>query len=250
MRKLKVYQIWSMTTTNQWESETSGWILSETDLPLPDDVKIVDIELDRYGNPIRGFAEMPNELIIDLASRCYGEFLRVLGYDWTKSPHMADTPRRVARAWVEDLARSDFSDPPKVTDFENDGKYRGMVVVRGIKVNSMCAHHNLPFTGRAHIGYLPGETVIGLSKFNRVVDYISRKPTVQENITQEIHDYLDSVAKGNKGVAVVVEAEHMCVACRGVKDESSDTATQVLSKEFYDDQKTREEFYTLLNLKK
>jgi len=249
MRKLKVYQIWEETST-AWESVTGGWVLSNSDETLPENIEVSKIEVDKAGNPISGLAEVPNEFIIEIAAQYYGQFLQALGYDWQNSPHMMDTPRRVAKAWVEDLARGDFSLPPKVTDFENDGKYQGMVVVRNIKLNSMCAHHNLPFVGKAHIGYIPGKTVIGLSKFNRVVDYIARKPTVQETITQEIHDYLNSVAKENVGVAVVVEAEHMCVACRGVKDENSDTATQVLSGEFYNDAKTREEFYTLLNLRK
>lgn len=220
------------------------WFIKGTDVRLNIRTKDTDVV---NGSRV---VTLDREGLIEVGAKAYGEFLTVLGYDWRKNPHMSDTPRRVTKSWIDDLAKGDFLPEPRITDFDNDGKYKGMVVVRNIKVTSMCAHHNLPFIGRAHIGYLPGDKVVGLSKFNRVVDHISRKPTVQENITQEIHDKLDGLATGNSGVAVVIEAEHMCVACRGIKDDSSDTATQVLSQEFYDDPKTREEFYMLIGLKR
>lgn len=160
---------------------------------------------------------------IKQAEQAYGQFLEALGFDWKNNPHMEDTPRRVAKAWVHDLARGCFEDEPKITAFENDGQYDGMVCQTNIPVISMCAHHNLPFMGYAHVAYIPSPDgkVIGLSKLNRIVDYISRRPSVQETLNMDIHKFIDKVCTNNKGVAVMVEANHTCCSLRGIKQNSS-----------------------------
>lgn len=249
MRKFEVYQEWYKPEGSQGEAEQlTGWMYSHNDTPIEDD-QLVDItQHDKDGNPIRGFVFVSNEVIIERASVKYGEFLQELGFNYKSDPHMENTPLRVAKAWVNDLSSSLFNEPPKVTSFGNDGEYPGMVVQRDIPISSMCAHHNLPFTGFVHIAYIPDKKVIGLSKLNRIADFFARKPTVQETLTKEISDFVNSVCEGNKGVAVIVNAGHSCVSCRGIRHDSN-MVTSVLTGEFYDDSKTREEFFMLLGLK-
>jgi len=182
---------------------------------------------------------------IKAAEEAYGKFLEALGFDWKNNPHMEDTPRRVAKAWVHDLARGCFEDAPKITAFENDGQYDGMVCQTNIPVISMCAHHNLPFMGYAHVAYIPSPDgkVIGLSKLNRIVDYISRRPSVQETLNMDIHKFIDKVCTSNKGVAVMVEANHTCCSLRGIKQNSS-MRTARMSGAFHETgDGSRNEFY-------
>jgi GTP cyclohydrolase I len=182
---------------------------------------------------------------IKAAEEAYGKFLEALGFDWKNNPHMEDTPRRVAKAWVHDLARGCFEEAPKITAFENDGQYDGMVCQTNIPVISMCAHHNLPFMGYAHVAYIPSPDgkVIGLSKLNRIVDYISRRPSVQETLNMDIHKFIDKVCTNNKGVAVMVEANHTCCSLRGIKQNSS-MRTARMSGAFHETgDGSRNEFY-------
>jgi len=182
---------------------------------------------------------------IKQAELAYGQFLEALGFDWRNNPHMEDTPRRVAKAWVHDLARGCFEDAPKITAFENDGQYDGMVCQTNIPVISMCAHHNLPFMGYAHVAYIPSPDgkVIGLSKLNRIVDHISRRPSVQETLNMDIHKFIDKVCTNNKGVAVMVEANHTCCSLRGIKQNSS-MRTARMSGAFHETgDGSRNEFY-------
>jgi GTP cyclohydrolase I len=179
------------------------------------------------------------------AEEAYGKFLSALGFNWKNDPHMEDTPHRVAKAWVNDLAKGCFMDEPKITAFANNGEYDGMVCQTNIPVVSMCAHHNLPFFGYGHLAYLPDPEgkVIGLSKLNRVVDYFSRRPQVQENLTMEIHKFLDDLCNGNLGVAVMVEANHTCCSMRGIKQNST-MRTAKMSGAFRDPvNNSRNEFY-------
>jgi GTP cyclohydrolase I len=111
-----------------------------------------------------------------------------------------------------------------------------------IEVKSICSHHHLPFVGKAHVAYLPGDKVIGLSKLNRIVEWFARRPQVQENLTMQIHDYINKVCEGNNGVAVMIEANHMCACIRGVKHDST-MMTSKLSGAFLNRPEVREEFY-------
>ena len=108
------------------------------------------------------------------AAKYYGLFLESLGFDYEADPQTIETPMRVAKAWVEDLVKGSMTEAPKVTTFPNEEAYDGIVIQTGIKVNSMCAHHNLPFYGYAAVAYLPEKNVIGLSKLNRIVDWFSK----------------------------------------------------------------------------
>ena len=205
-------------------------------------------ELLQYANGNLQRTEEEKELIIDKAAAAYVKYMDALGFDWRNDPNSADTPRRVAKAFVNDLAEGCYNVPPKITAFDNVDKYDGLVFQGNIKVNSFCSHHHLPFIGQAHVSYIPGKDgkVIGLSKINRIVEWFSRRPQVQENLTMQIHNYMNEVCKDNKGVAVLVSANHTCAGLRGVKHDSI-MKTARMSGAFLDKTDlTRQEFYDFI----
>jgi GTP cyclohydrolase I len=148
-----------------------------------------------------------------------------------------DTPRRMAQAYAALLTSPDFD----LTTFPNAEGYDEMVTVKDIPVRSVCEHHFLPFIGVAHIGYLPGDRILGLSKFARVVDMFARQPQVQERLTVQVADWLDSQL-APRGVGVVIEAEHQCMTLRGVQAAGTSTVTSALRGMLRDRPQTRAEF--------
>ena len=207
-----------------------------------------------YANGNLPRSEAQKTEIIEQAAAAYEAYMDALGFDWRSDPNSADTPMRVAKAFVNDLAEGCYSEPPKITAFDNVDKYDGLVFQGNIKMNSFCSHHHLPFIGAAHVAYIPGKDgkVIGLSKLNRIVEWFARRPQVQENLTMQIHRHIDEVCEGNKGVAVMVEANHLCACVRGVKHDSV-MKTARMSGAFFDkeDINTRQEFYDFVrDLKK
>jgi len=185
--------------------------------------------------------------IIDKATTAYEAYLDALGFDWRNDPNSSETPRRVAKAFVNDLAAGCYDLPPKVTSFPSDG-YDGIVSQCNIPVKSMCSHHHLAFTGKAHVAYIPSldGRVIGLSKLNRIVEYYARRPQIQEGLTVQIHSAIDEICEQNQGVAVVLEAQHTCACLRGVKHDGCVMKTSKLSGDFMDDRATRQEFYEFI----
>jgi GTP cyclohydrolase I len=184
--------------------------------------------------------------IIDDAATAYETFMDALKFDWRSDPHSADTPRRVAKSFVNDMFRGCYENMPKITAFKNTEKYDGMVFQGGIPVKSMCSHHHLPFIGRAYVAYIPDKDgkVIGLSKLNRIVEFYSRRPQVQESLTMQIHDAIDKICEGNLGVAVMISATHTCACLRGVKHDGCEMKTSKLSGVFMDNTNlSRNEFY-------
>lgn len=167
------------------------------------------------------------------------DLLRALGRD-TMSPHLLETPRRVADAFIEMLTPDDFA----MTTFPNEEDYDGLVVVAGIPFHSLCEHHLLPFQGTAHIGYLPGDRILGLSKFARVVEFFSRDLQTQERLTTRIADWLQARLSPS-GVGVVIEAEHLCMSLRGVSVAGSRTTTSALHGVIKNDRQIRTEFLEL-----
>jgi GTP cyclohydrolase I len=157
------------------------------------------------------------------------------------APGTADTPGRVAKAWAEMLSPEPFT----ATTFENDGGYDELVVVKDIPFWSLCEHHLLPFHGVAHVAYLPGERIVGLSKLARVVDTFARDLQVQERLTAQVADWLTETLQP-QGVGVVLEAEHLCMVVRGVKKSGSRTVTSALRGILRDDARTRAEFLGLV----
>jgi len=179
----------------------------------------------------------------------FGNFLTSLGYDWKNIEGMKGTPERVSRMYLDEITKGNYIEPPKITTFVNDGLYDGLIFQGNIDVKSLCSHHFMPFVGKCHIAYIPAPDgrIIGLSKFNRVVEYFARRPQIQENLTMEIHTYLNELTPNNKGIAVMVEANHMCVSMRGVEEESTMMTTK-LSGVFLDNKdRSRDEFIQYVN---
>ena len=182
------------------------------------------------------------EIMLMNAAHYYGEFLKSLGFDYTKHPQTIDTPKRVAKAWMDDLVRGSVSPAPEITTFQNEDGYNGIVIQTGIKVNSMCAHHNLPFYGYAAIAYLPKDKVVGLSKLNRIVDWFSRRPQMQESLTAQIHKFVSETLDCDN-VAVSISGHHLCCGIRGIQHPDSIMTTNKFSGQFLDkDDLVREEF--------
>ncbi|GAB2510806.1 GTP cyclohydrolase I [Paramicrobacterium agarici] len=160
---------------------------------------------------------------IDRAAQHAEGFLTALGVD-LGTPARRESAMRMAKAYLEMMS----SDPFEMTTFDNDEGYGELVLVTGIAVQSLCEHHFLPFTGVAHVGYLPGERLVGLSKLARTVELHARRPQTQENLTQQIADHLvGSLAP--RGVGVVIEAEHTCMSLRGVRASSTRTRTSAFT---------------------
>lgn len=172
-----------------------------------------------------------------------------LGLDMTDDS-LAETPARVAKMWANELFWGlDYNNFPKATVVENKLDYDEMVLERDITVYSTCEHHLLPIIGNAYVAYIPGKTVLGLSKLNRIVEFFSRRPQIQERLTAQIFHALTYLL-GTEDVAVCIAAEHMCVKVRGVEDACSDTVTSKLGGAFKSYGPARAEFFSLINLKK
>jgi GTP cyclohydrolase I len=175
-------------------------------------------------------AKEKEKMIIE-ASKHYEKFLEAMGYDPQADPQTQQTSLRVAKAWMNDLIIGSLTEEPSMTAFPNEENYDGVVIQTGIPVVSMCAHHNLPFTGYASIAYIPRYNVIGLSKLNRVVDWFSRRPQMQESLTQQIHTFLSEKLKC-ESVAVSISSKHMCCGNRGIKHPTSVMTTNKFSGAF------------------
>lgn len=175
----------------------------------------------------------------EAAQTAVTELLISLGFDVTDEG-LVDTPRRVASALAEMVTPVPF----KMTTFANNEGYDELVLARSIPFHSLCQHHLLPFIGVAHVGYLPADRLLGLSKLARAVEYFSRGLQVQERLTAQIANCLNDGLKP-KGVGVVLEAEHMCMALRGVQKRGSDTVTSTLLGAIRDDARARQEFLSL-----
>ena len=160
--------------------------------------------------------ETEKEVMILEAAKHYEKFLEALGYDPQADPQTKQTSLRVAKAWVKDLIVGSITDEPNITVFPNDENYDGLVIQSGIPIVSMCAHHNLAFTGFATVAYIPAENVIGLSKLNRIVEWFSRRPQMQESLTTQIHDYVADKMQC-QSVAVSIACKHTCCSHRGIK---------------------------------
>ena len=182
------------------------------------------------------------EKMIEEASHHYGKFLEALGYNYSSDPQTIDTPRRVAKSWVKDLVIGSIDNPPNISTFPNENQYTGIVIQTGIRVNSLCAHHNLPFYGYCSIAYIPGDTVIGLSKLNRIVDFYARRPQMQESLTQQIHKFISQTLECDS-VGVSISGKHMCCGSRGIKHPESVMTTNSFSGVFMEkNNMVRDEF--------
>jgi len=194
--------------------------------------------------PEARLTEVEKQYIIEDAAEAFGNFLTALGCDWKNDPNSSDTPKRVAKAYVNDLWAGRFEPLTRITAFPSDG-YDGIVFEGNIPVTSMCSHHHQTITGKVHIGYVPSADgkVVGLSKLNRIVEQFARRGAIQEQLTVAIHNAVDKICEGNLGVAVMIEAGHNCVSCRGVKHEGASMKTAKLTGCFLEEDSARAEFY-------
>ncbi|NWF27372.1 GTP cyclohydrolase I FolE [Streptomyces sp. PKU-EA00015] len=170
------------------------------------------------------------------------QFLQALGID-TDSESLRGTPGRMARAYAELFSPRPFD----LTTFPNDEGYDELVLARSIPLRSVCEHHLLPFVGTAHIGYLPGHRILGLSKLARVLEHFACRPQVQERLTKQVADWLQAHLEP-KGVGVVIQAEHTCMTLRGVQATGTTTMTSTLLGLLRSDARSRSEFLALTGL--
>ena len=189
------------------------------------------------------------KVIIVRAAKAFGEFLTALGCDWENDPNSADTPMRVAKAYVNDLWAGRYEPLTEITAFPSDG-YDGIVQESNIPVTSMCSHHHQTIGGRVSIAYVPSKDgkVVGLSKLNRIVEHFGRRGAIQEQLTVAIHNAVDKICEGNLGVAVMIDATHNCVSCRGVKHHGASMQTAKLTGCFLEEDAARAEFYKNIEL--
>ncbi|HRN73020.1 MAG TPA: GTP cyclohydrolase I FolE [Ginsengibacter sp.] len=174
----------------------------------------------------------------------FTEIMKVLGLDLTDDS-LKDTPNRVAKMYINEIFSGlNPKNKPDITLFENKYRFSEMLVVKDIALYSSCEHHFVPIIGKVHVGYFPEKHVIGLSKINRLVQYYASRPQVQERLTVQIGEALQNIFNHND-VAVVIEADHFCVASRGVKDISSQTVTSYFSGKF-EDKSVRNEFLSYI----
>ena len=178
------------------------------------------------GHESIALSDKEREKLIKNGTKKFGEFLTTLGYDWGNDPHMSGTPLRYTKAWVNELFAGNFKADPKVTSFHEEDaalKGEGVIIDKDIEIISKCSHHLETFKGIAHVGYFPAldGTVIGISKINRICDFIARRPQVQERLTKQILDELNAAIPGNQGIIVYVDCGHQCCSNRGIGHDSS-----------------------------
>ncbi|MBN3583696.1 GTP cyclohydrolase I FolE [Algoriphagus aestuarii] len=200
--------------------------------------------------PLREDAfEMDDELKIELIEKHFREIMHIMGLDLTDDS-LKGTPHRVAKMYVKEVFSGlNPKNKPTAKLFENKYKYNEMLVEKDITFHSHCEHHFVPIYGKAHVAYISGGEVIGLSKINRIVQYFAKRPQVQERLTMQIGNELKEVLKTDD-VAVIMDANHMCVSSRGVQDISSSTVTSFFSGKFEKDEQSRNEFLKYISLEK
>jgi GTP cyclohydrolase I len=177
--------------------------------------------------------------IIDEATIHYGRFLTALGCDWENDPNSDNTPKRVAKAYVNDLWKGRYELMSDITSFPSDN-YEGIVLEKNIPLTSQCSHHHQTISGKVHIAYIPGKEgkVVGLSKLNRIVEHFGRRGAIQEQLTVAIHRAISKICEGNIGVMVMIDSTHNCVSCRGVRHQGASMVTSEVSGVFANHTKT------------
>lgn len=198
--------------------------------------------------PLREDAfQLSDEEKIKSIQKNVAEILHTLGMDMTDDS-LKGTPLRVAKMYVKEIFNGLHPDTkPKLSTFDNNYKYAEMLVEKNITVYSTCEHHLLPIVGRAHVAYISKGNVIGLSKMNRIVDYYARRPQVQERLTMQIVQALQE-ALGTDDVACVIDAKHLCVNSRGIRDIASSTVTAEYGGKFKEDKDLKNEFLQYIKL--
>lgn len=193
--------------------------------------------------PMEANAGEPDPRLHTIAEHVRG-ILKTLGLDLSE-PNLVDTDVRVARLYLEMFQGLSAGSEPPVTTFPNDEGYSHMVMEKNIPFYSMCAHHLVPFYGRAHIAYIPRERIMGLSKFARVLEFYAKRPQLQERLTEQVVNFLEERLQP-RGAMVVIEARHLCVEMRGVQKPGAETVTSAVRGVFRSDSRTRSEAMGLI----
>lgn len=198
-------------------------------------------------SPVRNDAfVIDDEIKIELIEKHFKEIMQILGLDLSDDS-LKGTPRRVAKMYVKEVFKGlNPANKPVAKLFENKYQYKQMLVEKDISFYSNCEHHFVPIIGRAHLAYISNGKVVGLSKLNRIVRYFAARPQVQERMTVQIANELKTVLQ-TEDIAVLIEADHLCVASRGIQDITSKTVTSEYSGKFLD-AKTREEFFRYIGI--
>lgn len=185
----------------------------------------------------------------DAVAEKYGELLDALLIDWRNDHNSEGTPRRVAKMLVEETYAGRYNPTPKVTSFPNDSQRTQMIVVGPLRVESQCSHHHQNIRGWAWVGCMPSPDgkLIGLSKFSRLLDHVCRRPQIQEEMVAQVHQQLAELIEGNLGIAVVINAEHQCMAVRGVQEPCAQTVTSQMTGAFLEGE-VRQEFLTYVQM--
>lgn len=201
-----------------------------------------------FDTPLRPDAfEMDDDTKMEKIEGHFKEIMEIMGLDLTDDS-LSGTPRRVAKMYVKELFSGlNPKNLPALTHFKNHYKYNDLLVERDIMFHSNCEHHFVPIVGKAHVAYIANGQVIGLSKLHRVVNHFARRPQVQERMTIQIGEALKTVL-GTDSVAVILDADHMCVSSRGINDQTSSTVTTFYGGKFLEEG-TRNEFVKLVGLR-
>ena len=207
---------------------------------------MTDLTTDQHGD-VPSWLQGKNKAKAAEISAHFAEIMKVLGLDLS-DPHLIDTPDRVGRMYLEIFRGLEDLHEPSITCFPNSEGYSNMVIVKDIEFFSVCSHHMIPFFGKAHVAYIPGETIVGLSKIARVVGFYARRPQLQERLTEQVVDFIEEKL-APKGSIVVMEARHLCMEMRGVEKPGALTTTSAL-RGCFEDQRVREEFFDLLKREK
>jgi GTP cyclohydrolase IA len=212
---------------------------------MTDRMKITKLPTANGNMPL---TDIEKQEVIRDATIAYEKFLDALRIDWRNDPNSDNTPHRVAKAYVYDLASGCYNELPNITSFPSDG-YDGIIFQGGIPVKSLCSHHHLAFSGVAHVAYIPSKDgkVIGLSKLNRIVEHFARRPQIQESLVSQVAEAINNICEGNKGVAVLISAQHTCACNRGVRHDGCEMKTSKLFGDFLKEPETRKEFYDFVN---
>lgn len=199
---------------------------------------------DANGN--RPISDKERENMIKLVEEKYNEILDILMIS-RNDPNITQTPERLAKMYVNELLSGRFNEPPKLTVFPNRKKVDELIISQGIEVMSVCSHHFQPISGTSSVAYIPKDYVIGLSKLTRIVDWFSRRAQIQEELGEQIADYLENLLKP-KALGVVIKAKHYCMIARGVKgsEDKSLMITSVMRGYLRDDLNLRNEFLNLI----
>lgn len=198
-------------------------------------------------NPIN--FETFNHSTVDKLEKSLSTFCTGLGLD-LKHPSTEGTPHRLAKMYKNEICWGlDYNKFPACMTVPNEGGLNDIVLIRNIEVKSLCEHHFQPIIGRAHIAYIPNNKLLGLSKFNRIVEFFSRRPQLQERLCAQVQTALIEILK-TPSVAIIIEAEHFCVKFRGIEDQCSDTVTSKMGGKFWSNQDCRSELLSLINLGK